>query len=99
MSFKISVVIPVYLGEQTLGELVEKIVPLVNGAVSPDGRNFRIMEVIMVHDCGPDRSDKVIEEISQSRSFVKPVWLSRNFGQHAATLAGRQRRNMIGSSR
>ena len=88
MSFNISVVIPVYLGEQTLGELVEKIAPLVNGAVSPDGRNFRIMEVIMVHDCGPDRSDKVIEEISQSRSFVKPVWLSRNFGQHAATLAG-----------
>jgi undecaprenyl-phosphate 4-deoxy-4-formamido-L-arabinose transferase len=44
--------------------------------------------VILVHDAGPDRSDMVIEDLCGAHDFVRAVWMSRNFGQHAATLAG-----------
>ena len=39
-------------------------------------------------DHGPDDSAAVIRGLADSHPFVRPVWLSRNFGQHAATLAG-----------
>jgi len=45
-------------------------------------------EVLLVFDHGPDGSAQVIRELSATHSFVRAVWLSRNFGQHAATLAG-----------
>ena len=41
-----------------------------------------------MHDHGPDRSAAVIRALAAEHDFVRPVWLSRNFGQHAATLAG-----------
>jgi polyisoprenyl-phosphate glycosyltransferase len=44
--------------------------------------------VILVHDCGPDTSDRTIEDLAKKYPFVKPVWLTRNYGQHPATLAG-----------
>jgi polyisoprenyl-phosphate glycosyltransferase len=52
------------------------------------GACFRMSEVVLVHDSGPDRSDVVIRELAQKYDFVRPVWLARNFGTHAATLAG-----------
>ena len=55
---------------------------------SPGGRPYRVTEVLLVHDCGPDRSDDVIRELAAEHDWVRAVWLSRNFGQHAATLAG-----------
>lgn len=55
---------------------------------TPAGARFVISEVLLVHDCGPDRSDKVLEALSEQHPFIRPIWLSRNFGQHAATLAG-----------
>ncbi len=39
-------------------------------------------------DRGPGNSDQIIRELADKYTFVKPVWLSRNFGQHAATIAG-----------
>ena len=56
--------------------------------VSPAGTPFRVAEVLLVHDCGPDDSAQVMRELEQAHPFVRAVWLSRNFGQHAATLAG-----------
>lgn len=85
---RISVVIPVYCGEKTLRILIDEIVPLTEERESPAGSRFVISEVLLVHDCGPDQSDKTIEMLSLAHSFVRPVWLSRNYGQHAATLAG-----------
>ncbi len=55
---------------------------------SPGGRYYRVTEVVLVDDCGPDGSDAVIRELAHAYDWVRPVWLSRNFGQHAATLAG-----------
>lgn len=84
----ISIVIPVYRGADTLPALIEEIATLSTGFVSPQGSAAVISEVILVHDHGPDRSDAVMRQLRDAYAFVKPVWLSRNFGQHAATLAG-----------
>lgn len=83
-----SVVIPVYRGERTLTPVLEELLPLTDAQRSPAGRVWRVAEVVLVHDGGPDRSDAVIRELACKYSFVRPVWLSRNFGQHAATVAG-----------
>ncbi|HOE42597.1 MAG TPA: glycosyltransferase [Rhodoferax sp.] len=85
---QVSIVIPVYQGEKTLPTLIEEIVPFTLSPLTPDGIKYVICEVILVHDCGSDRSDSVMERLAAEYSFVKTIWLSRNFGQHAATMAG-----------
>ncbi len=84
----LSVVIPVYQGERTLGAVVEELAASVADRTSPQGRHYRVTEVVLVHDCGPDASDDTIRSLAAAHDWVRPVWLSRNFGQHAATLAG-----------
>jgi glycosyltransferase involved in cell wall biosynthesis len=85
---RVSLVIPVYRGESTLPALLQEIAPLVGEQSSPGGNRFLVTELLLVHDCGPDRSDLTIERLSAQYPFVRAVWLSRNYGQHAATLAG-----------
>ena len=84
----ISIVVPVYKGENSLPALLAEIEPLTAHGVTPGGRAFIVTEVILVHDNGPDDSDETMRELEDTYSFVSTVWLSRNFGQHAATLAG-----------
>ncbi len=84
----VSVVIPVYRGEDTLPALLEELAALHEPQVSPGGRAFRIGEVLLVWDRGPGRSDEVIRQLASKYPWARPIWLSRNFGQHAATLAG-----------
>jgi undecaprenyl-phosphate 4-deoxy-4-formamido-L-arabinose transferase len=84
----VSVVVPVYQGEKHLPALLAEIAESVEGAVSPDGTPYRVVETLLVHDRGPDRSDRVMRELAEKYPFVRTVWLSRNYGQHAATLAG-----------
>ncbi len=85
---RVSIVIPVYAGEQTLPDLIAEIAALTPEQSTPDGNRFFVSEVLLVHDCGPDRSDQTLEALAAQYPFVRPVWLSRNYGQHAATLAG-----------
>ena len=85
---RVSLVIPVYQGESTLPTLMEEIAPMTQEQETPGGAGFVVCEVLLVHDCGPDRSDKAMEALGAQYPFVRPVWLSRNYGQHAATLAG-----------
>lgn len=85
---RVSIAIPVYAGEHTLSTLIGEIAPLTLPQVTANGNRFVICEVLLAHDCGPDGSDKAIETLSVQYPFVQPVWLSRNYGQHAATLAG-----------
>jgi glycosyltransferase involved in cell wall biosynthesis len=87
-AIRVSLVIPVYRGERTLPALIDQIAPLTREQTTPCGNLFIISEVLLVHDCGPDRSDITVEALSAKNSFIRPVWLSRNYGQHAATLAG-----------
>jgi len=44
--------------------------------------------VLLVHDGAIDNSHVVMESLAARFPFVVLVWLSRNFGQHPATLAG-----------
>jgi glycosyltransferase involved in cell wall biosynthesis len=85
---QISVVIPVYGGEAHLADVVEELAAYAEPLTTPRGRPYRVTEVLLVHDCGPDDSPRVMRELAAKYSFVRPLWLSRNFGQHAATLAG-----------
>jgi glycosyltransferase involved in cell wall biosynthesis len=84
----VSVVIPIYQAEHQLPSVIADLVPLTEHVVTPDGVPFRVTEVLLVHDCGPDDSARVLREMEAAYAFVRAIWLSRNFGQHAATLAG-----------
>jgi undecaprenyl-phosphate 4-deoxy-4-formamido-L-arabinose transferase len=84
----VSIVIPVYQGERSLAALVGEIARHFEPMMSTEGHSFVVSEVLLVHDCGPDRSDLTIRELAGQYRQIKPIWLTRNFGQHAATLAG-----------
>lgn len=84
----VSVVVPVYQGERTLEALVVEIEPLCNPQRTPAGRSYRVAELILVHDGAVDQSHVVMEELADRFPFIRLIWLSRNFGQHPATLAG-----------
>jgi glycosyltransferase involved in cell wall biosynthesis len=84
----VSIVIPVYRGENTLPGLIAEIEPLTHVQRTPRGHSFHVHEVLLVWDRGPGKSDQTLRELAARYPWVRPVWLSRNFGQHAATLAG-----------
>lgn len=84
----ISVVVPVYAGSETLPSLIEEILPFAQESATPAGNAFVVSEIILVWDHGPGSADEVIRSLAARYPLVKPIWLSRNFGQHPATLAG-----------
>ena len=84
----VSIVIPIYRGEKTLRQLVDEIAPLTESATTPKGLPYRVAQVVLVHDGAVDDSARVMDELEQKYPFVSLIWLSRNFGQHPATLAG-----------
>lgn len=77
----LAIVVPVYKAEGTIAALCERLVAAAE-AITPD------FEVLLVEDCGGDRSWEIIESLSQQDSRIRGIQLSRNFGQHAATLCG-----------
>ncbi len=85
---RVSVVTPVYRGERTLPELFAEIAALTSPHVTPDGHTWQVVEWLLVYDNGPDGSADVIADLAATDEVVRPVWLSRNYGQHPATLAG-----------
>ena len=84
----LAIVVPVYQGERTLEALVGEIAPLARGATTPGGRAFCVSELLLVHDGARDASASVMEALGEKHPFLRLIWLSRNFGQHPATLAG-----------
>jgi len=78
---QLSVVVPVYRSETTLRELHRRLVSSLTSITSD-------YEIILVEDCGGDGSWQLIQKIAADDSRVKGVQLSRNFGQHAATICG-----------
>jgi len=85
---EISVVVPVYQGEHTLGALAEEIAVLTVPQRTPGGHRFRVTELLLVHDGAKDRSAEVVRALRAQHPFLRCIWLSRNYGQHPATLAG-----------
>jgi glycosyltransferase involved in cell wall biosynthesis len=49
---------------------------------------LEIVELILVDDEAIDASPALIDRLAQGAPWVVPIHLSRNFGQHAATIAG-----------
>jgi len=74
--------------ESAFPTLIEELEPWTRVSHTRGNHSMQICEVVLVHDCGPDRSHKVIQELEKQYRWVRGIWLSRNYGQHAATLAG-----------
>lgn len=81
LSTKLSVVIPVYKAEGCLDELYLRLV----AAIEPVTRDF---EIVLVEDCGGDRSWPIIRALAAADPRVKGLQFSRNFGQHYGITAG-----------
>jgi glycosyltransferase involved in cell wall biosynthesis len=78
---KFSVVVPVYRGAQTIAELQRRLAM----ALEPLDQSH---EIIFVDDRGSADNWPAIEALCMMHSTVRGIRLSRNFGQHAATLCG-----------
>ena len=76
----ISVVVPVYRGESTIAKVVNEIEKFTRPSTTATGVGYVVSEVLLVNDSGPDGSAKVIDQLAQKYEWVRPVWLSRNFG-------------------
>ena len=61
---QVSVVVPVYQGERTLRAVVDEVAASLTDRTTPAGRPYRVTEVVLVHDCGPDNSDVVMRELA-----------------------------------
>jgi len=53
-----------------------------------DTPGMDLLEIVLVHDGGDAASARAMERAAHRHDRVMIVWLSRNYGQHAATLAG-----------
>lgn len=78
----LSFVIPCYHSEATLAGVVEGLV----STVEADGRYG--FEVILVNDNPPDATWRLIERLAGADPRVRGLCMVRNFGQHAALMAG-----------
>ena len=78
---KISIIIPVYYNADTLMLLYEDMKKKILGDLGD-------YEIVMVDDGSKDDSWAVMNQIRDMDENVKLVKLSRNFGEHAALLAG-----------
>ncbi len=77
----VTVVVPVYNSEQTLGELVAQL-----AAVLPAcGEHY---ELILVNDGSRDASWQVVRRLATTYAWVRGINMMRNFGQHNAILCG-----------
>lgn len=77
---QVAVVIPVYNEEANLNALMKRLMPVMQNI----GKSF---EIILVDDGSSDNSLEILKSFTKDAQ-VKIVELTRNYGQHAAILAG-----------
>lgn len=82
---KVSFVIPCYRSALTIRAVADEIDSAM--AELPEYEH----EIILVNDCSPDNTFEVISELALQRGHITAVDLARNFGQHAALMAGMRR--------
>ncbi|MFL5762665.1 MAG: glycosyltransferase [Bacteroidia bacterium] len=80
MSISYSVIVPVYGAENALEKLHRSI-----GAFFENKYSY---EIIYVDDCSPDNSWEVLKKIKQGSANTTIIRMSKNFGQHGATVCG-----------
>lgn len=83
----VSVVVPVYIGEDFLTELVTELMAVRDGWRARDVP-MELTEVILVDDAAIDGSPALVDRLAAAYPAVTSIHLTRNFGQHAATIAG-----------
>ena len=83
---RVSIVIPCYRSELTLGDVVEGLFASLTGPEAPP--EVEAMEVVLVVDGSPDGTAGVARALAQRHPEVRAVELRRNYGQHGALLAG-----------
>ena len=77
----ISIVVPLYNEEESLGELTDWILQVVN-------RENLSHEILFVDDGSTDSSWKIIEDLNQSNPNIKGIKFRRNYGKSAALNRG-----------
>ncbi len=79
----LSIVVPVYRGAATVGQLVAAL-----SALRPEGG----LEIILVNDGSPDNSAEVCRELARTATVpLTYVEHARNFGEHNAVMSGLRR--------
>ena len=79
---KISFVIPCYRSEQTIEAVISEIETTMKTL-----QKYQY-EIILVNDASPDNTFQVIRDLSQEYPHIIGINLAKNFGQHAALMAG-----------
>lgn len=79
---KVSFVIPCYRSEKTLEGVVSEIKETMQKLQKYS------FEIILVNDSSPDNTWQTIQKVCRENDNVVGVNLSKNFGQHAALMAG-----------
>ena len=82
MSKLVSFVIPCYRSAQTIGAVVEEIDTTMKSLSAYQ------YEIVLVNDSSPDNTYDVIRKLCAQREDICGIDLARNFGQHAALMAG-----------
>ncbi len=83
----ISIVVPVHAGSQYLADLVSQIDNLRNDWQEA-GLDLQITEALFVLDAPIDNSPELLRKLTINHSWIRLIDLSRNYGQHSATIAG-----------
>ena len=78
----ISFVIPCYRSEHTIEAVVDEVRRTAPTLEDCD------YEIILVNDCSPDGTFGVIRALAERDGHITAVDLAKNFGQHAALMAG-----------
>lgn len=88
VAHSISVVIPVFRVAAELPALIRDLESMSTPQTTNKGNSFVIREIIAVYDGGSFEGAAALRTAVEHSGLVRVVWLSRNFGQHPATLAG-----------
>lgn len=83
----ISTVTPVYRGAAHLPQLVAELRAL-REKLQSSAIPIELTEAIFVDDSSQDDSGKMLAQLESEHEWVRVITLSRNYGQHPATVAG-----------
>lgn len=78
----VSFVIPCYRSEHTITAVVDEVRRTMPALSQYD------YEIVLVNDCSPDNTFSVISGLAENDERITAVDLAKNFGQHAALMAG-----------
>jgi glycosyltransferase involved in cell wall biosynthesis len=83
----LNTVTPVYSGQEFIEQLVDDLDRL-RQSLEAQTEQLRLVESIFVLDEPVDESEEILRALQETHPWIKVISLSRNFGQHNATVAG-----------